>query len=194
MNVLLIPEDFRKDQFVLKPIVQAIFAAAGKPHANVQTCMDPLLGGIDQAMSWERLDEIIDQYKGMVHLFLLLVDRDGEKTRRAALDALEARAAAKLSADRFYGEHAWQEIEVWAIAGLDLPRGWSWADVRTHRDPKEAYFAPLARQHGVDQEPGEGRKTLAKLSSQNYARIRARCPEDVGALEERLKRKFGTPI
>jgi hypothetical protein len=156
--------------------------------------MDPLLGGIDQAMKWERLDEIIEQYKGMVHLFLLVVDRDCEETRRAGLDELEAKAAGKLGGDRFYAEHAWQEIEVWAIAGLDLPTGWSWADIRAHRDPKEAFFEPLAREHGVNDEPGEGRKALAKLASQNYARVRGRCPEDIGALEERLKHKFGTHI
>ena len=35
MNVLIIPEDFRKDQHVLKPILSKMLAAAGKPKANI---------------------------------------------------------------------------------------------------------------------------------------------------------------
>lgn len=35
MNVLIIPEDFRKDQYVLKPIIQKIFKALGKSNTKV---------------------------------------------------------------------------------------------------------------------------------------------------------------
>ena len=35
MNVLIIPEDFRKDQYILKPILEAMLAAVGKPQAKV---------------------------------------------------------------------------------------------------------------------------------------------------------------
>lgn len=190
MNVLIIPEDFRKDQYVLKPIMEALLDAAGKPRANVRVCMDPLLGGIDQATNWDRIEEIIDRYTGMVHLFILAVDRDGVATRRAALDAIEARATAKLRAQRFYAENAWQEIEVWAIAGHDLPAGWSWSAIRADPHPKERYFEPLAASRGLDKEPGGGRKTLAIEAAKNYKRIRERCREDIGALEARLTAGF----
>lgn len=190
MNVLVIPEDFRKDQFVLKPVVEAILGAAGKPRATVRACMDPLLGGVEQAMNWNRLDEIIERYAGMVQVLLLVVDRDGIDTRRAALNQLEFKASQKIGAGRFYAENAWQEVEVWAMAGLDLPNGWSWAQIRSHPHPKEAYFQPLAEQRGVQEEPGEGRKAFATESAANYARVRARCREDVAALEERLSQRF----
>ena len=49
MNVLIIPEDFRKDQYILKPIIVRMLAEVGKPRANVKMCLEPLLGGIDQA-------------------------------------------------------------------------------------------------------------------------------------------------
>ncbi len=49
-NVLVIPEDFRKDQHILKPVVQAILSAAGKPNATLRVCQNPLLGGTGQAL------------------------------------------------------------------------------------------------------------------------------------------------
>jgi hypothetical protein len=152
--------------------------------------MDPLLGGVDQAMNWDRLDEIIDRYRGMVHLFILAVDRDGVEARRAALTDLERRAEAKLGDLRFYAENAWQEIEVWAIAGHRLLPGWSWKAVRSERDPKERYFQPLAESRGLRGEPGGGRKTLAREAARNYTRVRDRCPEDIQALESRFRGKF----
>jgi len=87
MNVLVIPEDFRNDQYVLKPLIKAMLAAAGKPQARVRVCQRPLLGGISQATDPARITEIIRAYP-MVDLFLLIVDRDGVETRRKRLDNL----------------------------------------------------------------------------------------------------------
>ena len=46
MNVLLIPEDFRHDQYILKPIFEALLGDLGRPSARVRVCIDPLLGGV----------------------------------------------------------------------------------------------------------------------------------------------------
>ncbi|MEW6219820.1 MAG: hypothetical protein AB1634_09850 [Thermodesulfobacteriota bacterium] len=189
MNVLVIPEDFRKDQYIVKPLVQAMLAAVGKPRARVEVCKDPLLRGITEATSWARIREILDRYRGMVRLFLLLVDRDGNQGRRA-LDALEtqARTAAGEAGSILLAEHGWQEIEVWALAGQkDLPKDWSWAEIRAEVHPKERYFEPLARRRGLAHEPGQGRKTLGQEAAANYPRVRALCPEDVQALEDRIR-------
>jgi hypothetical protein len=112
LRVLIIPEDPTLDQYILKPVIKAMLEAVGRPQANVQVCVDPLLRSVEQAMRWERISEIIDQYP-LVDLFLLIVDRDGDKDRRTRLDNLQAQASAKLPADRvFFAEHAWQEVEV----------------------------------------------------------------------------------
>jgi hypothetical protein len=190
MNVLVIPEDFRKDRYILQPLIEAIFQAAGKSRANVRVCKDPLLGGVEQAMNWERISEILDRYKGMVEIFILAVDRDGVESRRMSLDNLEAKAGIELGANRFYLENAWQEIEVWAVAGQDLLPGWSWQDIRGEIHPKERYFEPLARSRRLENEPGGGRKTLGIEAAKNYRRVKSRCPEDIGALESRLAAKF----
>jgi hypothetical protein len=185
VRVLVIPEDFRKDQYMLKPIVEAMMASVGKPTARVRVCTDPLLGGVSQAMRWERLDEILDRYRGMVDLFLLCVDRDGEAGRRTALDAIEARAAAEYPNRLFIAENAHQEIEVWVLAGHDLPSDWRWSDVREHRDPKDAYYLPYARLRGVLDEPAEGRKTLAAAACRRYRSMKDRCDE-LATLESRV--------
>lgn len=85
MKVLVIPEDFRKDQYMLKPIISAMLEKLGKPRAKVMICQDPLLGGVSEAVKWDNIQIIINQY-GMVDLFLLCVDRDGQKGRKASLE------------------------------------------------------------------------------------------------------------
>jgi hypothetical protein len=192
VNVLIIPEDFRKDQHVLKPIVKAMMAACGKPRANVRMCLDPLLGGIDQALDWQRISEILDLNRGMVDLFLLCVDRDGKAGRRVALDNIENLARSVLRAPKtLMAVDAWQEIEVWCLAGLNLLPGWKWTTIRQEPHPKETYFLPLAEQRRLLDEPGEGRKTLTIEAVRNYEKIRQRCPEDVTDLEDRIRRWLG---
>lgn len=187
MRVLIIPEDFRKDEQILKPIIAAVMGAVGKPKARVTVCKDPLLGGIGEALKWGRIDEIIERYKGMVDLFLLLVDRDQVPGRRQQLDTLEAQAATKT---RLIAENAWQEVEVWVLAGHDLPADWVWTEIRAERDPKEQYFEPLARLKGVIDEPAQGRGTLAIQAAKRYDRVRILCDE-VRILEERIRANVG---
>ncbi|AFY69478.1 hypothetical protein Pse7367_1181 [Thalassoporum mexicanum PCC 7367] len=191
MRVLIIPEDFRNDEFMLKPIIEAMFKSIGK-SAKVRVCSDPRLQGVSQALKWERIEKIISRYKGMNDVILLCIDRDGQETRKAKLENIEAQAAELLSAYNclFLAENAWQEIEVWVLAGFDdLPKNWSWQEIRREPDPKEMYFEPYARAKGLldGSSPGQGRKILGIEAARNYSRIRQFCPEDIGNLEDRLK-------
>lgn len=185
MNVLIIPEDFRKDQYMLKPIISAMMKALGKPKARVRVCQDPLLGGISEALKWDNIQAILDRYR-MVDLFLLCVDRDGKPGRQKSLRKLEQESQNILTKSQvLLAENAWQEIEVWVLAGHSLPKDWNWQDIRQEVDPKEAYFLPFAQQQGLLDTPGEGRKQLAE--SANYQRICQLCSEDVANLEDRIK-------
>ncbi len=187
MNVLVIPEDFRKDQYILKPIIEAMFQEIGWSTAKVEVSKE-LLGGIDEARKWDRIRAVLDRYRGMKDVFLLIVDRDGEEGRRDTLDRLEQKARASLPANRiFLAESAWQEVEVWVLAGHDLPKDWRWRDIRQERDAKEVYFDPFVRERGSVDAPYRGLKQLAMEAAKNYNRIRSRCSEDVASLEERLK-------
>ncbi len=62
VNVLIILEDFRKDQYVVGPIVRRMLAEVGKPNANVRVCRDPLMGGVSEALKWERIKEVLHRY------------------------------------------------------------------------------------------------------------------------------------
>jgi len=66
IRILIIPEDFRKDQYILKPFIQAMFAALGKPKARIEVYTRPLLTGVAQAMDKDHLAEIFEEYQGMV--------------------------------------------------------------------------------------------------------------------------------
>ena len=188
MRVLVIPEDFARDQFVLRPIVKRMLAEAGYPRAALEICPDERLSGISRATDWTIISSILDDYRAMVNLFLLCVDRDGDENRRASLDYIERQARAALPAGRLLlAENAWQEIEVWVLAGHDLPSSWGWHSVRSEVNPKEAYFEPFARQRGVDGDPDGGRKILADEAARRYDRIRQLCPEDVASMENRIR-------
>jgi len=188
MKVLIIPEDFRKDQYMLKPIIEAMLAYLDRPRSKVKVLTDPLLGGIDQALNHEQIRKIIERYRGMVDLFLLCVDRDANAYRRKRLDNIEEAMKSHLPSGKvLLAEHAWQEIEVWVLAGLDPPPAWSWQAIRAEPDPKEKYFQPIAEQRGLLAEPGEGRKTLGLGAAQRYGqRLRQKCPDDILSLETRI--------
>lgn len=55
MNILVVPEDFRRDQYLLKPLFERLLSKFGKPAARVGVCLDPLLGGIGEALKSARL-------------------------------------------------------------------------------------------------------------------------------------------
>lgn len=189
MKVLVIPEDSRgNDESILKPIVEAMMAEIGKPRATVKVCHDPLLGGIGEALKWERIEEILELYP-MIDLFLLCVDRDDEAGRATRLRELECKSLNMLKGGRvLLAENAWQEIEVWVLAGMkNLPREWNWKDIRSERDPKEVYFRPYAQSRKLASSPGGGAKTLGQEAALNYKRICQKCPEDVEHLENRTR-------
>lgn len=186
MNVLVIPEDFRKDQYVLGPVIKAVFEHLAKPHAKVQVCKDPVLGGVSEATKWDRLKPILERYRGMTDIFLLIVDRDAKPGRRRRLDNLEKAAIEEFGADLMIAEMAVEEVEVWALGGLPLLKGWKWTEIREEPNSKETYFLPYAESRGLLDDPGEGRKPLAMESARNYTKLRSRCPE-LTVLEGRIQ-------
>ena len=188
MNVFVIPEDFRKDQYIIKPLFTRLFQRLGAPSVEVTICREPLLGGIGEALKLERIAEIVDQQAPMRDIMVLCVDRDGEVGRRQRLDDIEAAIQAQFGDRvRFFAENAWEELETWVLAGLNLPGNWRWADVRAEIHVKEQYFEPLAIQRGVNNSQGGGRKALAEQAGRRILAVRRKCPEDFNALAERLE-------
>ena len=184
MRVLIIPEDFRNDQYILKPLFLRLFQSIGRPRVRVDVCRDPLLGGVGEALKSGRIAEVIRMHGGMTDIFILCIDRDGKRGRRQRLNQLEKKFD---NGQTFLAENAWEEIETWLLAGLDLPAGWNWRTVRAEVRVKEIYFEPLAAQHNLSNAPGGGRKPLGEKASRKINAIRQKCPEDFDSLAQRLK-------
>ena len=184
MNVLIIPEDLRKDQYILKPLFSRLFEAIGRPRVHVEICRAPLLSGVGEALKSERIAEIVSKHGGMTDIFILCIDRDSDTNRRRRLDRLEAEFS---TCRTFLAENAWEEVETWVLAGLRLPGEWRWADVRAEVSVKERYFEPLAVQRGVANALGGGRKALGEEAARNIPAIRRKCREDFDTLAQRLE-------
>jgi hypothetical protein len=138
-----------------------MFAYLGKPHAKIDI-VSPKIKGLEAVKNLDHIREIITESPES-HILLLCVDRDGDPHRRKALDDLETRVQRFLPRPRFFlAEQAWQEIEVWALAGIDwrLKPKWTWEAIRSERDSKEHYFEPVAESWGRVNSPGRGRKVL----------------------------------
>ena len=184
MNVLIIPEDFRHDQYILKPLFSRLFRSIGKTRARVDVCRDPLLGGVGEALKTERIAEVVRKHEGMTDIFILCIDRDGDTSRRQRLDQMETEFGCVRT---FLAENAWEELETWVLAGLDLPADWNWRTVRAEVQVKEVWFEPLVVRRNLSDTPGAGRKPLGKEASRRISAIRQKCPEDFDALARRLE-------
>jgi hypothetical protein len=188
MRVRIIPEGVQHDHLILKPIFEAMFNHLGKGYAKIDI-HSPKVRGFESIKSFETIRGIITRFPE-VDLFILCVDRDGDPHRREALNDLESKISKVLPAPRlFLAEHAWQEVEVWALAGIDwrLKPKWTWDAIRNERDAKEAFFEPIARDRNLFDLPGQGRKELGLEAARNYARVYQNC-EEVRDLEGRIRR------
>ncbi|MBI4660196.1 MAG: hypothetical protein HY735_15255 [Verrucomicrobia bacterium] len=190
-NVLVIPEDFTKDEHILKPLVERILDD-GERKAHVLVCRDPNFQGVDAALDLNTLRSmVIDRYP-MVDLFILLVDRDGKAGREHSADRIEKTLSGEMKPKtrRFLAELARQEVEVFVLAGHDLPADWSWKDIRMDADVKNTFFKRFVALRGTSKQPHEGRKKLMGEAIANWQRIKSRCPEDVGALLTRISQRL----
>ncbi len=184
MNILVIPEDFRKDQYILKPLFERLLRSLDRSRAQIRVCQDPLLRGISEALKPDLLAEIVARYGGMTDLFILCVDRDGVTGRRERLDHLKAKFG---RGPTFLAENAWEEVETWVLAGLKMLSGWTWTEVRAEIHVKERYFDVLAKERGVADGPGGGRKRLGEEAARRISAIRQKCVEDFDSLARRIE-------
>ena len=102
VKVLILAEDFVKDEFLLQPIIQAMMKSVGKPKAKVKVCRDPRFHGTGEALKWEYVEQALRRHRGMVDLFLLCVDRDGNAHRHVVLGNLENEAKAVIGEGRSF--------------------------------------------------------------------------------------------
>lgn len=177
-NVIVIPEDDRLDTYILTPVLKAALAHIGKPQATVRMVSKPHPRGIDTVLSMDFFEQVARRY-GTADLFLYCIDRDGSADNDARLRTTVQNASEQVrAAQNVDGRTAHQEVEVWGLAACDRAvLADSWGTIRAHRDPKEAYFDPVAKALGVHRGPGRGREHIGRLAGADYGRVRQRCPE-----------------
>ena len=188
-NVLVIPEDFTKDEHILLPLVRKVLADAGKPNASVTVCRKPNFQGIDGALNYERVRDEVVLRNGMTNLFILFIDRDARAGREAAVANLRTRIQTDLKANQnFVGVVARQEVEIFPIAGHELSQSWSWRAIREDGDVKNTFFIQLAEREDTIKFLHQGRKQLMAAAMRNWSRIKSRCPEETTGLTQAIKK------
>ncbi|MBV9869351.1 MAG: hypothetical protein JO214_01885, partial [Frankiaceae bacterium] len=140
-RVALVCEDHTLDQFVLRPVVEALLREVGKPRAIVRAVTDPQLRGIGDLK--RELCGIVARYSTVSDLIIIAIDRDCLDARadsfQALLDTCDGREKAVLVVAR-------QELEVWAMWGSRDDLGTRWAEVVEECHPKDVYFGRLFQQ------------------------------------------------
>jgi hypothetical protein len=183
VKVLVIPEDPMLDQYILKPIVERLFADLGL-SARIKVLWDPRLRGVDEALDPSIVRRIVGIYS-MIDLFLLIVDRDGDEHR-----AERARTHETEHPSRLFACLAVEEVEVWMLAlhrdRLPSP----WAEVRGDRDPKERFAHPFLAAHAPKLDAGNGRKWAMRDLGARWKGLLDVCPE-IAELKARIAGEFG---
>ncbi len=170
MKVLIIPEDPANDQYILKPVVEKIFAELSR-IARIEVLYDPWLRGASQALSQQVVEEIVTD-NPMVNLFLLIVDRDCDREKNST----KAAARELEHQDRLIACLPREELEVWMLA-LYRSGFKNWADIQAECDPKERFAWPFLEKMGWDEELGGGYKRAMDPLSKEWKGLLAVCPE-----------------
>jgi hypothetical protein len=178
VKVLVIPEDPRLDQYILRPVVEKIFADLQK-YPRVTVLSKPRLRGVAEALDSAILADIVETYP-MNDLFLVLVDRDGEESR-----SNKARAREDEHPGRLFVCLAIEEIEAWMLA-IHFARS-EFQEIRSEIHSKERFAIPFLKERAPRLDAGQGRAWAMRELGSQWRGVLERCSE----LKE-LKRRIET--
>lgn len=180
-KVLVIPEDPTHNGYILKPVVEAVLADAGRPHAKVSVLNNPRLEGYDHALRAIR-GELSDRY-GFCNLWIFIPDAD--RASAESMAGLEKELGEK--GISLICSPAQPEVEIYACAAYRKEIEISWTEVRSHAAMKEEIFEPLLEQHGDARRAGSGRDLMVTASLANLPLLYQLCPE-LNSLRDRIAR------
>lgn len=179
-RVLVIPEDPQQNGYILKPLLECVLKAAGKPRAKVKVLTNPRIQGYSQAVATIRGD-LIDRY-GFYDAWVFVPDAD--RASRDAMEHLEADLAKR--GVTLLCCPAEPEVEIYACIAYRAQLG-AWPEARRHARFKEHVFAPLLAEHGDPRAAGAGRVRMIENSLANPALVFSLCDE-----LERLRVRLST--
>lgn len=174
-RVALICEDHTLDQYILRPVAEALLREIGKPRAIVRPVTDPRLKGLGDLR--KELPNLIKRYGPISDLVIVAIDADCEDGQEGRVSRAASFASLLQHAENAVLVVAIQELEVWAMWGargrLDVP----WSTVRAECHPKEVYFERLLTNADARQ-PGRGRtRLIAESLASGWASLATGCPE-----------------
>lgn len=179
-RIFVICEDHTLDQYIVRPVVAAAAARAGKGSAQVRVVTSPRLRGISDVE--RNFSDLVERYCALGDGVVFALDLDlcnglhGRSDRAARFDLLRRRLPADVQ-DKVLVVLAEQEVEVWALWGVRSQLGAPWSQVRQERDPKEAFFNPLVTS-GDRKAPGQGRgRLIAESLAGGWTSFVSGCPE-----------------
>lgn len=178
LRVLVIPEDPALDQYILKPVVERLFADVER-RARVEVLQNPRLRGVEQALAHDTLADIVTTYP-MVDLFLLIVDRDGDVGRHDRVAHIETRFA------QLFACLAIEELEVWMLALHRQILAVEWQLIRSAHDVKERFAQPFLAAQAPPLSLGGGRKWAMRDLGTSWQALLQLCPE-IHELRERVR-------
>lgn len=176
LNVLVIAEDPTYNGLILKPLVSALLADAGKPRAKIRVADKPRSRGYPDALRLIR-NEFPNRF-GHFDMWLFFPDAD-----RAGPDAME-----RLESDLAQRNiqllccPAEPEVEIFACSGFRHAINIEWDAARTHPKLKEQIFQPLLLGPSLRDLPrrdrvSKGRARMIQQSLRNLSQLYRLCPE-----------------
>lgn len=181
-DVLIVPEDFTYNGYILGPLVKRMLSECGRPNAIVSPPKGPQPRGYEHAKALLRT-RYFDLYRHM-NLLLFLPDADG-KDRSAEFRSLEEEADRQGA--RLVCCAAKEEVEVWLLAGHRERLGQQpWQTIRSDTSVKENVFQPFLQEYGDPRAPGDGRDILMEQTLNGYGALLQLCPE-LAELERRIR-------
>jgi hypothetical protein len=184
-DVLIVPEDFTYNGYILGPLVKRMLSECGRPNAIVIPPKGPQPRGYEHAKALLRT-RYLDLYRHM-NLLLFLPDADG-KERSAEFRSLEDEADRQ--GVRLLCCAAKEEVEVWLLAGHRERLRQPWQAIRSDTSVKENVFQPFLHEHGNPKAAGGGRDVLMEQTLTGYRALLQLCPE-LAELERRIRESFG---
>lgn len=179
MKVLIIPEDPTLDRFILKPVVQQIFAEFGK-SPWIEVLSNPRLRGVAQALDPSVLARIVAA-RPMFDLFLVLIDQDGDAGRSAVAGQREVEQQGRL-----FVCLAIEEIEVWMLALHRSDLNLSWSRIRSEIHPKEQIAEPFLEERALKLNRGAARAWAMQGLGARWKGVLRCCPE-LKELQQRVE-------
>ena len=170
-KVLVIPEDPTHNGYILKPLVEAILADAGKPNAKVRVLTNPHLNGYDDAV--QAIRNNLETKYSFCNLWLFMPDAD--RATPGSMAALEEDLHQK--GVRLFCCPAQSEVEIYACAAYRDQCELPWNALRQHPRIKEDIFERIRTTYGNINSAGGGRTNLITEALKNLPLLFNLCPE-----------------